>query len=186
PLSQNLGFSFSLAVKTAGEPTLLEPAVREAFRQVDATQPVYRVRAMEDILAGSLATRRFTLTLLSLFGALALILAAVGVYGVFSCSVAARTREIGIRMALGAKRTAVLGSVLKQASSLALVGLASGLAASLAVTRLLSSLLFGVKAFDPSTLAAVAGLLAAVALASSYLPARRAAGVDPSVTLRYE
>jgi len=175
-----------MVVRTTVEPRLVESSVREAFRAADPTQPIFRVQPMEEILAGSLSTRRFTLTLLALFGGLALTLAAVGIYGVFACSVAARTREIGIRMALGAEKRAVLASILTQASVLALVGLASGLAASLAVTRLLSSLLFGVTPTDPATLAGVAALLALVALASSWIPARRAAGVDPSIALRYE
>jgi putative ABC transport system permease protein len=186
PMEQNTGFSFALVVRATGEAGALEPAVRAVFRDVDPTLPVYQVRSMEDVLAASLSTRRFTLTLLSLFGALALTLAAVGIYGVFACSVAARTREIGIRMALGAERGAVLGEVLKRASALALFGLAAGLAASLALTRLLSSLLFGITATDPLTLASVAGALALVALGASFVPARRAASVDPALTLRAE
>jgi putative ABC transport system permease protein len=141
---------------------------------------------METYLASSLAQRRFTLAMLALFGGLALALAAVGIYGVVSCAVTSRTREMGIRMALGAERRDVLAMVLRQAAVLACAGLAAGLAASLALTRFLSTLLFEVRTTDLATLATITVLLAAVALAASYLPARRAASVDPTVALRYE
>ena len=145
-----------------------------------------RCSPVESYLASSLAERRFTLTLLALFGGLALVLAAVGIYGVISCAVTSRTREMGIRMALGAERRDVLAMVLRQAAGLAGAGLAAGIAASLALTRFLATLLFEVRATDVTTLAAIAALLAAVALGASYLPARRAASVDPTVALRYE
>ena len=126
------------------------------------------------------------MALLALFSGLALALAAVGIYGVVSCAVTSRTREMGIRMALGAERRDVLAMVLRQAALLAAAGLAAGLAASLALTRFLSSLLFEVHTTDLATLAAIAALLIAVALGASYLPARRAASVNPTVALRYE
>ena len=186
PQAQNLSFPFSLVARTSSDPRGLERAVRAAFLAVDPTQPVFNVQSMESYLASSMAQRRFTLALLALFGGLALALAAVGIYGVVSCAVTSRTREMGIRMALGAERRDVLAMVLRQAAALAGVGLAAGLAASFALTRFLSTLLFEVRTTDLATLATIAALLAAVALAASYLPARRAASVDPTVALRYE
>jgi putative ABC transport system permease protein len=186
PQAQNLSFPFSLVARTSSDPRGLERAVRAAFLAVDPTQPVFNVQSMESYLASSMAQRRFTLALLALFGGLALALAAVGIYGVVSCAVTSRTREMGIRMALGAERRDVLAMVLRQAAALAGVGLAAGLAASSALTRFLSTLLFEVRTTDLATLATIAALLAAVALAASYLPARRAASVDPTVALRYE
>lgn len=184
PQAQNMAFAFSLVARTAGDPRALERAVRAAFLAVDPTLPVFQVQPMEAYLASSLAERKFTLALLALFGGLALALAAVGIYGVVSCAVTSRTREMGIRMVLGAQPGAVLAMVLRQAAALAGAGLAAGCAASLALTRFLSTLLFEVRPADPATLAAIALLLAAVALAAGYLPARRAAGVDPATALR--
>jgi putative ABC transport system permease protein len=186
PQAQNLSFPFSLVARTGSDPRGLERAVRAAFLAVDPTQPVFKLQSMESYLASSLAQRRFTLALLALFGGLAMALAAVGIYGVVSCAVTSRTREMGIRMALGAERRDVLAMVLRQAAVLAAAGLVAGLAASFALTRFLSSLLFEVRTTDLATLAMIAALLAAVALAASYLPARRAASVDPTVALRYE
>jgi putative ABC transport system permease protein len=186
PQAQDLSFNYALAARTTTDPRHFEKAVRAAFLAVDPTQPIFQVRPMESYLASSLAERRFTLALLALFGGLALMLAAIGIYGVVSCAVTSRTREMGIRMALGAERRDVLAMVLRQAAVLAAVGLAGGLAASLALTRFLSTLLFEVRATDVATLSAIAALLAAVALAASYLPARRAASVDPTTALRYE
>jgi len=184
--AQDLSFGYLLVARTAADPRRMEKSARAAFLAVDPTLPVFQVEPMETYLASSLAQRRFTLALLALFGVLALALAAVGIYGVVSCAVTSRTREMGIRMALGAERRDVLAMVLRQAAVLAFAGLAAGLAASLALTRFLSSLLFEVRATDAATLAAIAALLAAVALGASYLPARRAASVDPTVALRYE
>jgi putative ABC transport system permease protein len=186
PQAQDLSFSYSLVARTATDPRGLERAARAAFLSVDPTQPVFQAQPMESYLASSLAQRRFTLALLALFGGLALALAAVGIYGVVSYAATSRTREMGIRMALGADRRDVLAMVLRQAAVLASGGLAAGLAVSLTLSRFLSSLLFEVRATDLATLATIAALLAAVALAASYLPARRAAGVDPTVALRYE
>jgi len=186
PQAQNMSFGFSLVARTTTDPRGLERAARAAFLAVDPTQPASQVQPMENYLASSLAQRRFTLALLALFGGLALALAAVGIYGVVSCAVTSRTREMGIRMALGAERRDVLAMVLRQAAVLAGAGLAAGLAASLALTRFLSNLLFEVRTTDVTTLGAISALLAAVALGGSYLPARRAASVDPTVALRYE
>ncbi|HEY2019394.1 MAG TPA: FtsX-like permease family protein, partial [Bryobacteraceae bacterium] len=177
---------YRLVARTAIDPRRLERAVRDSFLAVDRTQPVFHVQSMEVFVAGSLAARTFTLALLGLFGGLALVLAAVGIYGVVSYAVTLRTREVGIRMALGAERGAVLGMVLRQGLRLIAVGLGAGFAASLVLTRFLASLLFEVRPIDLATSALVALLLAAVALAASYLPAYRASKVDPMVALRYE
>jgi putative ABC transport system permease protein len=185
-LAQDTGFSYSMVVRTTGDPALMAGTVREAFAAADKTQPVYNAKPLEEYLSSTLAERSFTLALLALFGALALGLAAVGTYGVISYTASLRTREVGIRMALGARRADVLGMVLRQGLALTGAGLALGLAASLALTRLLSSLLFEVKPGDVTTSAAVALVLAAVALAASYLPARRASRVDPMVSLRHD
>jgi putative ABC transport system permease protein len=184
--SQNLTFVYSLVARTSADPRSLEGAARAAFFAADPRLPLFRVQPMENYIASSLAQRSFTLALLGLFGTLALALAMVGIYGLISYSVTLRTREVGIRMAFGAERRDVLGMVLRQGLTLIGFGLAAGFLASLALTRLLTSLLFEVRPTDLATTATVAVGLAAVALLASYLPARRAAGVDPMVALRYE
>ncbi len=184
--SQDPSFSYSLVARTAVDPRLMERTVRAAFLAVDATQPVFRVQSLESYSASSLAQRKFTLTLIAVFGALALTLAAVGIYGVIAYSVTLRTREVGIRMALGAERRDVLVMVLRTGAALAGTGLAAGFLASLVFTRLLAGLLFEVHAIDLTTSAAVAVVLSIVALLASYLPARRAASVDPMIALRHE
>ena len=186
PQAQNLGFSYMLVARTTSDPRRLQRTVKDAFMLVDKTQPISNVSTMETYLQATLAERTFTLTLLALFGALALLLAAVGIYGVISYAVSLRTREVGIRMALGARRSDVLAMILRQGMTLIGAGLAAGFLASLALTRFLSSLLYEVRPTDLATSTAVAGALAAVALTASYLPARRATKVDPMVALRYE
>ena len=184
--AQDVNFSYQLVARTALDPKLLERTVREAFLAVDKTQPVFKVTSLESYLESSLAQRSFTLAMLALFGALALALAAVGIYGVISYTVSLRTREVGIRIALGAGRGQVLGLILRQGLALTGAGLAAGFLASLALTRFLASLLFEVRPVDLATSAMVAVLLSAAALAASYIPARRATRVDPMVALRYE
>ncbi|HEX9671778.1 MAG TPA: FtsX-like permease family protein, partial [Thermoanaerobaculia bacterium] len=174
----------ALAVRAGGDPLALADAVRARVRALDPDQPLFDVRTMTARVEEALAPARSSTGLFAAFAALALLLAAVGVYGVISYSVAQRTQEIGVRMALGARRRQVLGQVVGQAAALAAVGLAAGLAGALALTRLLGSLLFEVSATDPATFAAVPLLLAAVAVLASWLPARRAARVDPAVALR--
>jgi putative ABC transport system permease protein len=186
PQAQNLAFVYQLVARTTVDPRPLERAVRDAFYAVDGTQPVFRVTPLETYLRATLAERTFTLALLGLFGALALLLAAVGIYGVISCAVNLRIREVGIRLALGAQPRDILGMVLRQGLGLVGAGLAIGAVASLALTRFLGSLLYEVRPTDVTTWMTVTIALAGVALAAAYLPARRAMRVDPIVALRYE
>jgi putative ABC transport system permease protein len=176
----------TVVVRTSRDPELVIGAVRVAVAEIDPDLPVTRLAAMAQVMEQSVARDRFSMLLLMLFGATALVLANVGIYGVLSYSVAQRSRELGIRMALGAHRGVVRGMVLRQALRLIGVGVAVGLAAAMALSRVLESQLFGVSARDPLTFAGVAVLLATVALAASYLPARRATSVDPIVALRNE
>lgn len=184
--AQDLNFSYALVARTTTDPRGLERSVRAAFYDVDKTLPVFQVKPMEDFVASTLAERTFTLALLVLFGLLALALAAVGIYGVVSYLVNQRTREVGIRMALGAEGRDVLAMILRQGLALIGLGLGAGFAASLLLARLLISLLFEVRPTDVATSSAVALLLAMVALLACYLPARRAARVDPMIALRHE
>jgi putative ABC transport system permease protein len=175
-----------LVVSTSVEPQSLTSAVRGAVWGIDRDQPVSNVRTMEDVLSESIARQRFSMLLLGIFAAVALLLAAVGLYGVMSYTVAQRTREIGLRMALGAQRSDVLMLVVGQGLKLALAGVALGLVAAFLLTRVMSSLLFGVSPTDPATLAVISLVLVAVALLAAYIPARRATKVDPLIALRYE
>jgi putative ABC transport system permease protein len=178
--------SMFVTVRTQGDPNVVVPSIRKELAQIDKDQPMANIATMEDILADSVTEPRLESLLLGLFGGLGLVLAAVGIYGVTSYSVTLRTHEIGIRMALGAKHDDVLKMVLQQGMKLAIVGVAVGLVASLALTRLIASLLYGVKPTDPLTFALVSIGLAAVAFLASYIPARRATKVDPMVALRNE
>lgn len=173
-------------VRTGPDPLAMLPAVRGAALGAEKDQPVYGVRTMESIVSSSFADRRFSMLLLSIFAGLALLLAAVGIYGVISYTVAQRTREIGIRMVLGARRADVLKVVLAQGMGLVAAGLAIGLVASLGLTRLMAGMLYGVKAADPLTLVAVSLVLGTVAVVATLVPARRAASVAPVVALRHE
>jgi putative ABC transport system permease protein len=173
-----------LAVRTANDPTPLTAAIRRQVSELDKEQAIADIATMEDRRAGSLQRTQFNALLLSIFAAVALFLAMIGIYGVMSYSVAERTREIGIRVALGARRGDLLGLIVKRGMRLVLLGSLVGLGGAIGVTRLMSSMLYGVGATDPLTFAAVAGLLVGVALLACYLPARRATKVDPMVTLR--
>jgi len=184
PQAQNVNFAYSLLMRTTGDPARYENPVRAAFAAVDPTQPVYHVRSLESLLDETLSARAFTLVLLAVFGALALALGAIGIYGVFSYSVTARTREVGIRMALGAGRREVLSMVLRQGASLVATGLAIGLGTSMLLVRFLTSLLYETRPADPVTFAGAAGGLAAVALVATYIPAKRATQIDPMTALR--
>ena len=176
----------ALAVRTSADPTQVVNAIRQAVWALDSEQPVYDVSTMEERLSESVAPRRFNLLLLGIFAVLALGLAAVGIYGVMSYAVTARTHEIGVRMALGASGSAVLKLVVGGAVKLAFLGVVVGIFAALAVTRLISSLLYQTRATDIGTFTSVSLLLLAVAFLAAYIPARRATKVDPMVALRYE
>jgi putative ABC transport system permease protein len=175
-----------LVVKTDVDPKSLAGAVRKAVWEIDKDQPVSNIRTMEEILGSSIARERFSMLLLAIFASVALLLAAVGIYGVMSYSVAQRTHEIGIRMALGAQTSTVLKLAVGYGFKLVVIGIAIGLIAALALTRVMSTLLFGVTATDPTTFTLISLLLVAVAAIASYIPARRATRVNPIIALRYE
>ena len=178
--------TMSVVVRTAGDPLALVGAARRAVHALDQHLPLTDVATAEQILERSVGAPRFTMMLLATFAALALMLAAVGVYGVIAYSVSRRTQEIGVRIALGAQRRDVLGLVVREGMVLAAIGVALGIAGAWALSRVLASLLFGVTATDPATYAGMSALLIGVAVLASVLPARRAARVDPIVALRYE
>lgn len=175
-----------LVVKTNVEPLSLASAVRNTVWEVDKDQPVSNIRTMETILSESIARQRFSMLLLGIFAIVALVLAAVGIYGVMSYSVAQRTREFGIRIALGAKRVDVLKLAVAESLKLVLIGIVIGLSAALILTRVMSSLLFGISATDPTTFITISLLIISVAILASFIPALRATKVDPMVALRYE
>ncbi len=175
-----------IAIRSSGDTRALAAQIRREVAALDSDLPVMKVRPLDEVSAQAISSTKFTLTLVGMFGAIALILAAVGVFSVISYSVTQRTNEIGIRMALGAVQKDVLGMIVSQGARLALGGIAIGVVASLALTRGMESLLFNVSPFDPVTLTAVAALLVMVALFACYVPARRAASVDPMIALRHE
>ncbi len=172
--------------RTTAAPLGVMGAIREAASRADASTVIYSARPMEEIVANSIATQRLAMILLSIFSALALGLSAIGIYGVISYLTSQRTREIGIRVALGASNRDVLGMVLGEGMKITLIGVVLGLGASLALTRLIAQLIYGVGAWDPLTFVGVTALLTGVALLACYFPARRAMRVDPMIALRYE
>ena len=176
----------TLVLRTEGEPVEIVPAARGVVREIDKDQPVSDVRTMDQVMADTVGRARFNTLLLGIFAGLATVLAAIGIFGVMNYSVTLRIREIGLRMALGAQRAEVLLLVLKQGLVLTLIGVAVGLAGALALTQILSGLLFGVGSTDPATFATIALFFAIVALIACYLPARRATRVDPLIAIRHE
>ena len=186
PHAQYRNGFLTLVVRTKSDPLNFAPEVRRQVRELDPDQAVSNIASIDQVLSDSVASRRFSATLLSTLAGLGLLLASVGVYGVISYGVSERTREIGIRMALGAGRSDVLSLVVSQGMKLLLIGVGAGSALALLLTPAMSSLLFGVSPSDPVTFAGSAIFLAAVAVLASYIPARRAAKIDPMVALRYE
>jgi putative ABC transport system permease protein len=186
PHAQYMNGSMVLVIRTAKDPLSHAGDVRQQISAMDRELAVSDVASMEQVLSGSIASRRFSTVLLGSFAWLGLVLASIGVYGVISYSVAQRTREIGVRMALGATRKDVLALIVGQGLRLSLLGLAAGAFVALVLTRLMSSLLFGISAADPATFICVALLLGVVAFLASYIPARRVAKADPVVALHCE
>jgi hypothetical protein len=176
----------SWCVRTTTDPSSFRVAIARELHGVDGQMPISRERTMTEVLSGAVAQQNFNMVLLSIFAGVALILAAIGIYGLMSYSVDQRRQEIGIRMALGADRARMLKVVLREGMTLAVVGVVIGLALAYGLTRLLATLLFGVRASDPLAFAAVAGVLTLVAFVAAYIPARRATTVDPAIALRYE
>jgi predicted permease len=173
-------------IQTAGDPSSLSAAIQHEIQSVDSQLAASKIRTMDQVISESTARQNFNMLLLTIFAGLALVLAAIGIYGLMAYTVEQRTQEIGIRMALGAGRGDMLKSIMRQGMLLSGIGVAIGLAASFGLNRLLGSLLFGVKATDPLTYAAVAAILISVALLATYIPARRATRIDPMIALRYE
>ncbi|HLY62317.1 MAG TPA: ABC transporter permease [Terriglobia bacterium] len=186
PEAQKPQPQLNIVVRSTGDPLVIAAAVKKEVQTLNSDLPVYQIRTMEQVISSSVARPRLRTLLLAIFSTVALILAAAGIYGVMSYSVSQRTHEIGIRMALGARRNDVLKMVVGKGLLLALIGIGVGLGVAFGVTRFIASLLFGVRPTDPITFACIAGLLAGVALLASYIPARRATRVDPMVALRYE
>jgi putative ABC transport system permease protein len=175
-----------IAIRTPGDPLRSAPLIRRLVAAIDPTQPAFDIQTMEQVLADSIAPRRFNLFLLAAFACAAVLLAALGVYGVIAYSVAQRTHEIGVRMALGAKHGDVVGMVVRQGMTVALFGIFAGAAAALGLTRLMGGLLYGVQPNDPATFASMAAAMTIAALAACWAPARRASLVDPVAALRSE
>jgi ABC-type antimicrobial peptide transport system permease subunit len=176
----------SLVVRADGDPAALLPAIQNAIRSVSSIPAITRVAAMDELMAASEAERHFALTVFGMFAAAALVLAALGLYGVIAGSVAERTREIGLRSALGATPPQILALVVRHGMALTGIGVAIGIAGAAAATRGLESLLYEVSSLDPLTYGAVIVLMLAVAVAASWIPAARAARVDPTIALRAE
>ena len=175
-----------VVLRAQGDPGSLVGAIRREVQAIDPAVPVAHVRTMEDVLSSAQSRPRFLTLLLTFFSGVALIIATVGIYGVISYSVTRRSKEFGLRMALGAQRKDVLGLVMKQGVLLTLIGVFAGIAAALGLTRMMASLLFGVRPTDAVTFVSVSAVLGIIALFATYIPARRATQVDPMTALRYE
>jgi putative ABC transport system permease protein len=186
PFAQIPNSDMTIVLKASGDPNQLVAAARQQVKGIDPDQPIHSVRTMDEIRAESVAPERLNLTLLSIFAGIALVLAVVGIYGVMSYSVTQRTHEIGIRMAIGAQPRDVFRMVIGQGMMLALIGVGIGLIGAFGLTRLMTTMLFGVEPTDPATFAAISVLLTGVALVACYIPGRRATKVDPMISLRYE
>jgi putative ABC transport system permease protein len=186
PSAQNVSYSSLVVIRTATDPMTMLPQFRQAVRDIDRDQPIARVQTMDQILSGLIAQRRFSMTLVAAFAVLALTLALIGAYGVTSYLVSQRTREIGVRLALGADASRISRLVVREGMVVAGTGVAIGVVGAVATTRLASSLLYGVSARDPMTIATVAASLLVVSALANYIPARRASRVDPLLALRQD
>jgi predicted permease len=186
PFYEAVGYTQTVAIRSEADPAVLLPAAAAVVRSLDADLPLFQVQTLDEVVSRSLWRQRLQGQVLGTFAVLAMLLAITGMYGVISYAVAQRTRELGVRMALGASRRQVIVLVVGQGARLALLGVALGLAGALALTRVLSALLYGVKATDALTFALVPLLLGAVAVAACWLPARRASQIDPLVAMRAE
>ncbi len=184
PLLQNPGVTAAIYLRTSTDPGTLGDAIRGEVQSIDPGIPVFAVRTLNEVVAKSLADRRFALTILAVFAGVALLLASIGIYGVMAYTFSQRTHEIGVRVALGAQRSDILRMALGEGMLLVAIGLGVGLIGAAIVTRFLRSMLFSVTATDPLTFASIALLLAAVALFACFIPAQRATQVDPLVALR--
>ena len=176
----------SWIIQTAGDPTSLSTAIQHEIQSEDSRLAASKIRTMDQVISESTARQTFNMLLLTIFAGLALLLAAIGIYGLMSYTVEQRTQELGIRVALGASRNDMLRLVVRQGMLLAGIGVAVGLAASFALNRVLANMVFGVKTTDPITYASVTVVLVGAALLATYLPARRATKIDPLIALRYE
>jgi ABC-type antimicrobial peptide transport system permease subunit len=183
-MNQYMDARAEIILRTSGDPAALAPSVRSVVSRVDPSLPITNLRTLEQALSSTLAQRRFLMFLLAMFAGVATVLAGVGIYGVMAYLVGRRTREIGIRVAMGAPRTSVVGSVLRDAVPQVAGGVAVGIFGAFTLSRFLRSQLFGLEPTDPATFAAVSLLLVLVALVASFVPARRAVAVQPSVALR--
>ena len=179
-------FSLSVVMRTAGDPKALANSFRSAVHEIDSNQPIVKVRTMEENVSASIAQPRFRTLLLAIFAGVALFLAAIGIYGLMSYSVTQRTREIGVRMALGSRPIDIFRLLIGNGLRLTLIGVAAGVVAALLFTRYLKTMLFQVGASDPLTLIMMSALLVAIAVIACFIPARRATRVDPLVALRAE
>lgn len=186
PFAQAPLYGGEVVVKSGLSTSVVAGAIRAATQEVDKNLPVTDIMTLSDALNASVAQPRFRTLLLGLFGAIALVLAAVGIFGVISYSVSRRTHELGIRMALGAEPSSVLGMILRETLALTLIGIAVGMPCAVAAARLIKRLLFNVPLYDPITLALAPVVLVAVGAIASYIPARRAMRVDPLIALRHE
>jgi len=178
--------TMSIIARTTGHPEALVPRLREIVRELDPTVPVTRIQTLDQVVSASIANRRFSTSLLSLFAALALLLAGLGIYGVIAYGVSQRTQEIGVRVALGAQRLSVASVVLRESLVMTAIGVMLGLTGAVAIAYIARSLLVGIEVFDPATLLVASVLIIATALAAGIVPLRRALSVDPATALRAE
>jgi putative ABC transport system permease protein len=186
PVRQAPGYASVIYLRSAGNPESLGEAIRQEVQSLDPNIPVFSVRTMDEVIARSMAERRFALQLLGVFATVALLLAAIGIYGVMAYSFSQRTHEIGIRIALGAQHMDILRLAVGEGMQLVVIGLAFGLVGAAVLTRFIRTMLFDVSPADPITFAAISAVLAGVAFLACYIPARRATRVDPLVALREE